>query len=90
MKAYWQRSAHRRLWRPFVQARAIPVRAARSDIFSMLGPLMARAKREKLWFWNPLQNLWLSPSQFMAHLKAGQYVWGPDNWRLRDPMEYTK
>lgn len=65
-----------------------PLWRARLQIMESLAPLFKRAKDEKLWFWNKSLNLWFAPSKLVEQIKSGNYIWGPDHWTLRSPLEY--
>lgn len=53
----------------------------------MLDELIAQARREGKWLWCHYQDLWFSPDQLASENAAGRFMWGPVNWRLRDPNE---
>ena len=55
-----------------------------------LADLMARARRERLWFWCNYQDLWFSPDELQAEWDKGSFRWGAVNWKLRDPVEYLQ
>lgn len=86
------RGLWRRNWAPkvpnYVRIKHPPVAEARATILDSLEPLFTRAKREKLWFWNRYYNAWFSPSELTKLHKQDKFIWGPDNWTLRDPSEY--
>lgn len=52
-----------------------------------LKPLFDRAERYGQWFHCSYQDIWLSPKQLRAEQAAGRYVWGAENWALRDPYD---
>ena len=57
------------------------------DILQSLEPLFRKAERECLWFRSPYQDLWFSPAELRANQANGRFIWGPENWELRDPIE---
>lgn len=52
-----------------------------------LQPLFDEAKEKGLWFYSFYQNLWFSPKDLRRLHRKGRYIWGRDNWELRDPQE---
>ena len=52
-----------------------------------LKPLFDLAKIQKLWFWSRYQDLWFSPDDLKELQSKGRFIWGKDNWELRDPKE---
>ncbi len=59
----------------------------REEILASLAPLFAEAERCGLWFHCNYQDLWFSPKDLRASQAKGNFVWGPVNWKLRDPKE---
>jgi len=59
----------------------------RTKVLKGLEPLFKKARKEKLWFYSPYQNLWFSPSDLKKEQRNGRFIWGACNWRLRDPRE---
>lgn len=60
------------------------------DARETLAPMIADAKRRGLWFSCTsflVGSLWFSPQELERELAAGRYHWGPENWRLEDPMK---
>lgn len=56
-----------------------------------LADLIEQAKREHKWlFTNSMATgrMWMAPHALAKENAAGRFVWGVDNWRLRDPEEY--
>jgi len=45
------------------------------------------AETQKLWFWSRKHDLWFSPDDLKELQSTGRFVWGKDNWELRDPRE---
>lgn len=58
-----------------------------TDVAAMLAPLIQQAKSEGKWLWCHYQDLWFSPEQLAEENANGKFLWGPVNWRLRDPQE---
>jgi hypothetical protein len=56
-------------------------------ILDALQPLFERAEREGLWFNCSYQDLWFSPNELRKLHKENRFVWGAQNWRLRNPQE---
>ena len=54
-------------------------------IIESLEPMFKEAEAKGLWFWNRYQDIWVLPADLRANHAKGQFVWGPDNWELRDP-----
>lgn len=57
------------------------------NIRESLQPMFQTARREGKWFWCVYQDLWWSPDELKTHQNQGRFVWGPPNWKLRDPWE---
>jgi hypothetical protein len=60
------------------------------EILWSLIPLHSKAIRENLWFYCSYQSLWFSPKEIKSEWDHGCFIWGPQNWQLRDPKEYLK
>lgn len=58
-----------------------------ADILNSLEPLFETAKRKKLWFHCNYQDLWFSPQELRENHAEGRFIWGPQNWTLRNPQE---
>lgn len=54
-----------------------------------LDELFKRARKEHLWFFlgGLTGPIWFSPDELEAQQKEGKFIWGADNWRLRNPQE---
>src|ERR1700684_2463853 len=52
-----------------------------------LAEMMERAKQQRLCFWSPYQDLWLTPEELQSAWNLGLFRWGAVNWKLRDPAE---
>lgn len=61
-----------------------------SSILASLEPMFKEAEDRKLWFHSSYQDIWLSPKELREQHAQGRLIWGPVNWRLRDPQEYLK
>lgn len=57
-----------------------------------LVPLFERAESQGLWFYhNSLAGeVWFHPEELKEHQEKGHYLWGAENWELRDPAERLK
>ena len=62
----------------------------KKEILTLLEPLFEKAEKENLWFYAAYQHLWFSPKELKQRHKSGQFIWGPSNWDLRDPVEHLK
>jgi len=62
----------------------------KEEILLELEPLFEKAEKEKLWFHCSYQDLWFSPKDLKNYQKQGRFIWGVDNWTLRNPMEKAK
>ncbi len=56
-------------------------------ILNSLQPLFEKAEREGLWFNCSYQDLWFSPNELKKLHKENRFVWGAQNWSLRNPKE---
>lgn len=52
-----------------------------------LPELIDQAEKEGKWLYCPYQSMWFSPQQLREENAKGYFLWGPVNWRLRDPKE---
>lgn len=59
----------------------------RSEILRSLEPLFAEAQQTGKWFYCNYQGLWFSPAELKTEHGRGKFVWGVENWTLRDPKE---
>lgn len=59
----------------------------KQEILKSLEPLLEKAEKENLWFHSTTQDTWLSPHELRVCNAKGQFLWGVDNWTLRDPKE---
>lgn len=50
-----------------------------------LRPLLRQARDEGKWLWCGYQSLWFSPDELDAQHDRERFLWGPENWVLRDP-----
>lgn len=57
---------------------------------TMLHSLIQNARSQRLWLWCSYQNLWFSPDELEAKNNEGKFLWGPVNWKLRDPKEHIQ
>lgn len=55
----------------------------------LLEGLFVTARRQGLWFFH--QGLagifWFSPEELEAEQLKGNFIWGPANWTLRNPLD---
>lgn len=56
-------------------------------ILKSLEPMFKRAEKEGLWFHSAYQDMWVSPKELRDYQKDNRFIWGIDNWELRDPEE---
>lgn len=61
-----------------------------TETIKSLEPLFDKAKKEGLWFFCDYQCLWFTPLELKECLKKGEFVWGAENWSLRNPQEKLK
>ena len=64
--------------------------SAKDEILAMLAPLFERAEREDLYFFTTAaeeEPLWFTPEELRDQHQRDDFVWGPDNWQLRSPLE---
>lgn len=74
-----------------IENQAIAQRQKIADEYdATMAPLFKDAEERGLWFYTSYQALWFSPSELKAEHAKGSFRWGPDNWKLRDPMEMVK
>lgn len=59
----------------------------KQNILEQLEPLFKEAEEKKLWFYSRYQSMWFSPEELRDHHEHGTFIWGPRNWKLRDPEE---
>jgi hypothetical protein len=52
-------------------------------------PVIEEARRAGLWLNSGYQDLWFSPDELESLNLAGQFLWGPANWTLRDPKGHV-
>lgn len=58
-----------------------------SDMDQQMRELIAQARAEKKWLWGGYHDIWFSPDQLEEQRRLGKFMWGPENWKLRDPTE---
>jgi len=61
--------------------------AARHEVAAQLEPLFQKAENEGLHFYSPYHQLWFSPAELRREQLEGNFIWGAENWKLRDPNE---
>ena len=49
--------------------------------------LIQKAITERKWLWCSHQNMWFTPEILLQENRNGKYIWGINNWILRDPLE---
>lgn len=59
--------------------------AIKADLAVLIGEARASGK----WLWCHYQNLWFSPDDLATQNANSKFLWGPVNWRLRDPAEHV-
>lgn len=55
--------------------------------FSTTDELIAEAKRQNKWVFCHYQRLWFSPDELAVQRRKGRFLWGPQNFEIRDPAE---
>ena len=50
-------------------------------------PLLRQARDEGKWLYVNYQSLWFSPDELEAAYGEGRFLWGPENWALRNPEQ---
>lgn len=58
-----------------------------TEIKKSLQPLFKKALSEDLWFNSVYQDMWFHPDELRKAQSEGRYIWGPENWKLRNPQE---
>jgi len=66
---------------------AMTLNAQQQIIADALKPLIEQARNEGKWLWCRYQGLWFSPDYLEAQNAEGAFLWGPGNWKVRDPQE---
>jgi len=89
LRSVWRRNWSKKVPK-WAKVQHPPVAEARYTILDQLEPLFKLAKQNKLWFWNPSRNLWFSPTELKALHAKQKFIWGPDHWTLRNPMEFSR
>lgn len=61
-------------------------------VLAALEPLIHEAEEKGLWLVALYDNgIWFNPAELRLANEEGKFVWGPDNFELRDPYErYTQ
>lgn len=59
----------------------------RHKVAAELEPLFVKAENEDLHFYSPYRQLWFSPAELRKEHLNGNFIWGAENWELRDPSE---
>jgi hypothetical protein len=59
------------------------------EVRQLLLLLIEEARRGGLWLHAKSHDLWFSPDELESLNLAGQFLWGPVNWTLRDPKEHV-
>lgn len=49
--------------------------------------MIEEAEKEGKWFYSPLSNKWVTPSELKEHLDAGRFIYERGMWRLEDPQK---
>lgn len=60
---------------------------SKKEILEELKPLFIEAREKNLWFYCGYQCIWFSPDELKAEHDKGMIIWGPVNWKLRNPKE---
>ena len=48
--------------------------------------MIKEAEEEGKWFYSPLSNKWVTPSELKEHLDAGRFIYERGMWRLESPQ----
>lgn len=59
-------------------------------VLAELEPLFKEAEEKHLWFHCEYQDLWYSPAELREHHKGGAFIWGRQNWELKEPMIHLR
>jgi hypothetical protein len=62
----------------------------KEKILKNLEPMFKEAEEKGLWFRSRYQDLWFSPSELKEKHSEGRFIWGKENWELRNPKELIK
>jgi hypothetical protein len=62
----------------------------KEKILKSLEPMFKEAEEKGLWFNSKYQDLWYSPSELKEKQSEGRFIWGKENWELRNPKELIK
>lgn len=57
-----------------------------NSIIESLAPMFAEAREKGLWFYSSYVDQWFSPDELSKEHADSCFVWGPNNWRLLDPL----
>lgn len=49
--------------------------------------MFAEAKEKNLWLYCGYQDLWFSPKELKDAQAEGRFIWGAENFKLRNPYE---
>lgn len=63
------------------------MRESKEKILKSLEPLFKKAESEGLWFNSNYQDMWYTPKELREKQSQGFYIWGIDNWTLRNPQD---
>ena len=56
-------------------------------VLEAMQPLLRQARDEGKWLYTNYQCLWFSPDELEAEHGEGRFLWGPENWALRNPEQ---
>ena len=62
----------------------------KEQILKELEPLFEKAEKEGLWFYYNNYDLWFTPEKLKENHKNDKFVWGTNNWELKNPTEKIK
>lgn len=60
-------------------------------VIMSLGPMFEEAKEKGLWFYHQSEEageVWCSPPFLQNKQTEGEYIWPPEHWELRNPLQY--
>ena len=59
----------------------------REEILKSLEPLFNEAEQKGLWFYCSYEQMWFTPKELKQMHSEDRFIWGEDNWELRNPNE---
>ena len=71
--------------------RQVSVSVEKHAILMSLQPLFEEAETSNRWFFHEsveAGQIWCSPEYLRLQQSKGEYVWAPEHWELRRPLDY--